>query len=115
VVEPAAGLICRQVLTAANVHDGAAGVELMHEEPQGPSGVRRFGLWIGPHRSGVLGRRKHPGPAGRTAASRQGTSRRSSGTLPRSTAYRSTGRRRRAALGRCLALPRSLLAPPNVK
>jgi IS5 family transposase len=35
VVEPVTGLICGQVLTAANVPDGAAGVELMANEPKG--------------------------------------------------------------------------------
>lgn len=34
VVEPVTGLICRQVLTAANVPDGTAGVELMAHEPR---------------------------------------------------------------------------------
>lgn len=34
VVEPATGLICRQVLTAANVPDGAAGAALMAHEPK---------------------------------------------------------------------------------
>ena len=62
VVEPVTGLICAQALTPANVPDGAAGVELMAQEPKGRqvfadsaygSGATRVGLQQRGHRLAI--------------------------------------------------------------